>query len=412
MSFVSRLDDFQRRHPVLGFPLGVTYKFFDDQGGYLAALITYYGFVSLFPLLLVFTTVLGILLEHHEKLKDLIVDSALNQIPVIGDQLTDPAGLSGGTLAVIIGLVGAVYGGLGVAVASQNAMNAAWNVPRNSRPNPVKVRLRGVVLLLTVGLSMIGVVAINVTAAAIDLQGLSDLFTRIGALVVSLGVFVFGFRFGTARPLTVRQVLPGALLAAAGWQLLQHFGGVYIQHVISRTEKINGVFAVVLGLIAFLYLASVLVVIAMEVNSVLAYKLYPRALTTIFTDKVHLTAGDERAYRRLAQAQRQKGFETVTVTFDNPLDRQDDDGGEDGGGGEEPEDVPDEEAGDGVATPEPTVDQAAEPGSGEGSRGGASAAAALDEDPEQATSRSWTDRGDRRANRGDATPVHRGDQGS
>src|SRR5699024_6511831 len=150
-------------------------------------------------------------------------------------------------------------------VASQNAMNAAWNVPRNSRPNPVKVRLRGAVLLVTVGLSMVGLVAINVTAAAIELRGLSDLFTRIGTLLLSLGVFVFGFRFGTARPLTVRQVLPGAVLAAVGWQLLQHFGGVYIQHVINRTEKINGVFAVVLGLIAFLYLASVLAVIAMEV---------------------------------------------------------------------------------------------------------------------------------------------------
>ncbi len=362
MSFVSRLDDFQRRHPVLGFPLGVTYKFFDDQGGYLAALITYYAFVSLFPLLLVFTTVLGILLEHHEKLKDQIVDSALNQIPVIGEQLSDPAGLSGGTIAVIIGLVGAIYGGLGVSVASQNAMNAAWDVPRNSRPNPVKVRLRGAVLLVTVGLSMIGLVAINVTAAAIELRGLSDLFTRLGALILSFGVFVFGFRFGTARPLTVRQVLPGALLAAVGWQLLQHFGGVYVEHVINRTEKINGVFAVVLGLIAFLYLASVLVVIAMEVNSVLDYKLYPRSLMTIFTDNVHLTEGDERAYRLLAQAQRQKGFEVITVTFDNPLDHPA--GEDDGDGGAEPEAAADEETGDGAAGQEPTGDEVAQVTSG------------------------------------------------
>lgn len=377
MSFVSRLDDFQRRHPVLGFPLGVTYKFFDDQGGYLAALITYYAFVSLFPLLLVFTTVLGIVLEHHENLKDQIVDSALNQIPVIGEQLSDPAGLSGGTVAVIIGLVGAVYGGLGVSVASQNAMNAAWNVPRNSRPNPVKVRLRGAVLLVTVGLSMVGLVAVNVTAAAIELRGLSDLFTRIGTLLLSLGVFVFGFRFGTARPLTVRQVLPGAVLAAVGWQLLQHFGGVYIQHVINRTEKINGVFAVVLGLIAFLYLASVLVVIAMEINPVLDRKLYPRALMTIFTDNVHLTEGDERAYRLLAQAQRQKGFEVITVTFDNPLDDDRDtekdgtaeDGTEaDGGGDEAAQGAPGDGAGVGAAAPGPDetdesgADSAADPG--------------------------------------------------
>ena len=129
MSFAARVDAFSLRHPKTGFPLAVLYKYFDDQGGYLAALIAYYGFVSLFPLLLVFTTVLGIVLEHREGLRDQIVDSVLNQIPVVGDQLGDPAGLSGGILAVGIGLAGAIYGGLGVSVASQNAMNQVWAVP-------------------------------------------------------------------------------------------------------------------------------------------------------------------------------------------------------------------------------------------------------------------------------------------
>ena len=93
MSFAFRIDEFQRRHPKVGYPLGVAYKYFDDQGGYLAALITYYGFVSLFPLLLLFTTVLGFVLQDNQQLKDQILDTAFNQIPVIGTELQDPAGL-------------------------------------------------------------------------------------------------------------------------------------------------------------------------------------------------------------------------------------------------------------------------------------------------------------------------------
>ncbi|MCK0440234.1 YihY/virulence factor BrkB family protein [Gordonia alkaliphila] len=318
MSVVERLDRFHRRYPKTGFPLAVAYKFFDDQGGYLAALITYYGFVSLFPLLLLFTTILGFLLENNPGLRDQIVSSTMSEIPVIGGQLNDPAALSGGTTAVLIGLIGALYGGLGVAVASQNAMNAVWDVPRNSRPNPIKVRLRGLVLLFTVGLSMVALVAISIVAASFDVTGLGDLFTRVGTFTLALVVFVFAFIFGTARKVGVLDVLPGAVIAAAGWQLLEHFGGYYIEHVIARTEKINGVFAMVLGLIAFIYLAAALVVICLEVNAVRVDKLYPRALLTPFTDNVDLTEGDEKAYRQLAQAQRQKGFETIEVTFDNP----------------------------------------------------------------------------------------------
>lgn len=87
MSLVDRFDAFQRRHPVIGFPLGVIYKFFDDSGGYLAALITYYAFVSLFPLLLLLATVLSWVLSSRPDLQEEIIESALSQFPVVGDQL-------------------------------------------------------------------------------------------------------------------------------------------------------------------------------------------------------------------------------------------------------------------------------------------------------------------------------------
>ncbi|MEE4025293.1 YihY/virulence factor BrkB family protein [Gordonia sp. PKS22-38] len=318
MSLTERIDRFQTRYPKSGYPLAVAYKFFDDQGGYLAALITYYGFVSLFPLLLVFTSVLGFVLEDNPDLQERIVDSAMSQIPVVGDQLTGSGQLSGSVTAVTIGLVSAIYGALGVSVAIQNAMNVVWAVPRNERPNPIQVRVKGAMLLSTVGMAVIGLTVLNGVTAAIDLGGEGRVLAIVGSLALYSAVFVVGFRFGTARPLGIWDVLPGALAAAIGWQVLQTFGSVFVQRVIANAGASYGVFAVVLGLLAFLYVAAVMVVVCLEANAVRVENLYPRSLLTPFTDNVVLMPGDEAAYSAQARAQRHKGFQEIDVTFDNP----------------------------------------------------------------------------------------------
>ena len=137
MSFVERLDGFQREHPRAGLPLAVIYKFVDDQGNYLAALITYYGFISLVPLLLLTSTVLNFVLEGHPDLQLKLLDSVVGQFPIVGTQLADPRGVSGSGVGLAIGVLGTIYGGLGAAQAIQNAMNTVWRVPRNDRPNPL-----------------------------------------------------------------------------------------------------------------------------------------------------------------------------------------------------------------------------------------------------------------------------------
>ena len=79
MAFAERPDRFQRKHPWAGFPLAVVYKYFDDSGAYLAAMLTYYAFVSLFPLLLIASTILGIVLSGDPKLQHELLSSALQQ---------------------------------------------------------------------------------------------------------------------------------------------------------------------------------------------------------------------------------------------------------------------------------------------------------------------------------------------
>ena len=318
LSLAERIDNFQHRHPSTGYPLAVLYKFFDDQGGYLAALIAYYGFVSLFPLRLVFTSILGIVLRDNPQLEQQILDSALSQIPVIGSQLRETGTISGSGVTVAIGVIGAIYGGLGVAVAIQNAMNIIWNVPRNERPNPIQARLKGAVLLLTIGGSIIGLTVLNGFVAAVDLGTVGKPLAILASVILYTTVFTIAFVIGTARSVSVRDVLPGAIAAALCWQALQTFGSVYVQRVIVRSSATNGVFAVVLGLLAFLYIAAVLVIFCVESNAVRVDKLYPRSVLTPFTDNVVLTPGDEAAYTAQAQAQRSKGFEEIEVSFDNP----------------------------------------------------------------------------------------------
>src|SRR3954462_5334240 len=102
MTFVERLARFQRSPPRAGLPIAVVYKFADDQGNYLAALITYYGFLSIFPLLLLSSTILNFVLEGEPGLQHRVLDSALGQLPVVGTQLADPHGVSGSGMGIVI----------------------------------------------------------------------------------------------------------------------------------------------------------------------------------------------------------------------------------------------------------------------------------------------------------------------
>jgi len=316
VSVTSTLDGLQRRHPAAGFPIAVLYKYFDDFGGYLAALIAYYGFLALFPLLLLGSTILGIVLSGNPAAQQSVLHSALSEFPVIGQQLRQPARIGGGLVGLLVGGLGALYGGLGVTMAAQNAMNTAWRVPRNSRPNPIKGRIRGVLLLATVGLAVLGTSVLSALGGGAGPLGAGlRVLVLVASVALNAAAFILAFRVATARPLTVRQVAPGAVAAAVVWQLLQSFGTVYVGQVVKNASATNSVFAVVLGLIAFIYLTAVAVVLCVEVNVVRVDHLYPRALLTPLTDNVELTDADRRAYTGQAKAQRSKGFEQVDVRF-------------------------------------------------------------------------------------------------
>ncbi len=323
MSGVARVDDYQRRHRWVGLPLAVLYKYFDDQGGYLAALITYYGFLSLFPLLLLLVTVLGFVLQGNPSLQHQALNSALGQFPIVGQQIGRNIHAVHGSIAgVIIGVLGSLYGGIGVAQAAQNALNTVWAIPKNSRPNPIKGRLRSLGVLAVLGLGLLLTTALSglsTGAGAYTSGALGGIGSRIVALVLAVGLnvvlFTAAFRVLTARDVSIRQVRGGAIAAALGWQVLQTVGTYFVSHQLKGASASYGVFGIVLGLLAFIYLAATLVVLCAEANVVRAEKLWPRSLLTPFTDNVQLTEEDRRAYTSYAAAQRNKGFEEITTEF-------------------------------------------------------------------------------------------------
>lgn len=321
MSIVSRVDCWQQRNIPVAFAIATVYKFAEDRGPYLAALITYYAFVSLFPLLLLLTTVLGVVLADHPGLQHQILHSALRQFPVIGDELGRPRGLSGGAVGFVVGITGALYGATGAGQAIQFAMDAVWSVPRNIRPNPFRARVRSLLLLSLLGSALIAITMMSALGRASVAFGV---FGQAGvtavALVVNTGIALVGFRVSTARDVAFRKLIPGAVAAAGTWQLVQWFGAIYVSHVVRSASVTRSVFAIVLGLVAFLYLIAVVLVLSGEINAVHARRLYPRALLTPFTDDVRLTEADRKVYAAKAKAQRAKGFQRIEVSFGDDSD--------------------------------------------------------------------------------------------
>ena len=314
---VRRVDRFQQRHVVFGFPWAVMQKFGNDQAGGKAALMAYYGLFALFPLLLLLATILGFVLAGDPALRQQLIDSALANIPVIGPQLSSEVHpLEGNTAALIIGIAGTIYGSLGVGFASQNAMNTVWNIPYVQWPN-IWIRYArtfGVIGLL--GLAVVSSTALAVFATAVAHGPASSVLAVAGSVLLNLGLFLLAFMVLTAEPLRPRDVAVGVVTATAFWEALQLIGTWYVARGLAQASPTYGVFAVVITLLSWLYLGSQLTLLAAEINVVLRYRLWPRSVT-----QPPLTRADRLTLARLAHMETRRPEELVTASFTGEADR-------------------------------------------------------------------------------------------
>jgi membrane protein len=291
---IAAVDALQQRHAWLAVPVAVWKKFGDDQAGNLASLIAYSALVGIFPLLLVLFTVLDLVARYNPGLAK-TVKSAVKDYPVIGPWAENVGHLHQTGIALTVGVIATFIGALGVANSLQNALNTAWEIPFDRRPGFPWSWLRSAALIIVVGTGFILTTVLSGLAAGAG-HVLNVAGQSIPAIAVSLllnfGLFWLGFRLGTASEITWRQLWLGAAISAVIWQVLQFFGTRFVAHQIAHASPLYGTFAVVLGLIAWLYLQAQLMLYAVEINVVRTYRLWPRSLVP-----PPYTEQDRHAYR-------------------------------------------------------------------------------------------------------------------
>jgi YihY family inner membrane protein len=276
------MDRFQSRRSWAAVPVAVWRKFYDDQAGYLAALVCYFAFVALFPLLLIFFTILDITLKNHPDLHRDLLNSVLTQYPVLGTQIENNIGTVSGTgLQLGVGIAVLLLGTRGVAFAMQNALCNVWGIARPERPSFLKRALYGLALVTAIGT---GLVVTSFLSGIVGGAGhfLSGFGAHVWAVAISLtlnvGVFWLSFRLATMNMVRWRNLWFGAVLAAVVWQVLQVAGGYFVTHSLHRASALYGTFGVVLGMLGWLYVQATVTMFCAEVDAVLAMGCWPRSL--------------------------------------------------------------------------------------------------------------------------------------
>src|SRR3954447_24108632 len=238
-----------------------------DAGDRLAAAVTFYWFLSLFPLLLLAISLLGYVYGDDAPKH---VTSALSGylpeqlVTTIGDTLVSAKGKAG-----IIGIVGLLLSGLGWVDGLREAIRSIWH--QNVKAGNIVTRKVVDVLVLvglfaTIGASV--VIAGATTAASdgvIEQLGLTGttgatLFTQALAYVLSavadtmLFLYMFTRLPRVSQP--IRRVLKSAIFGAIGFEIIKYAGAFYVARTTTKGEATYGTFAVVVGLLLFLNLIS------------------------------------------------------------------------------------------------------------------------------------------------------------
>jgi uncharacterized BrkB/YihY/UPF0761 family membrane protein len=291
-------DRLQRRHGVLGFPYAVMKKYGDDEGGREAALITYYGFLSIFPLLLLGVAALSRALARHSDLRERLITAVVPDAlrPTVEHAL---ATLPTSAVPLVIGLIGLLFSGTGVVLSVYQTLNHVAAVPYRLRAQFVSRYVRVFVIVATLLLGGLAVGALTVVATALPGQpGVQRTAAVAGSALVVFAVLLLAARLLLARPAPVRALWPAAALGAAVVTAVLNVGAPLLAQLVTRAGPVYGSFATVAGMFALLYLVGQALVYAAEVAAVRYARLWPRAL-----DQNHPTAADSRALALLAREQ-------------------------------------------------------------------------------------------------------------
>jgi len=307
---VRRIDAMQQRHSIPAFLFGVMKKFGDDNAGALVVQVTYSLFMTVFPLLLLLVTILGIVLAGDPAGRQRVLHSAFGEFPIIGDQLAHNihALKRGSPFGLVVGIVGLVYGSTGLAQAGLYAMAQVWNIPSVIRPNYITRMTRSIIFLLVLS---VGLVITTILAGSGTFGRHNEWLGALGevlALIINVAIYLASFRTLTPKQVTTRSLIPGVLIGGAAWTILQAAGGYVVGHDLKGASALYGTFGLVLGLMAWIYLGVEITIYCAELNTVIFHHLWPRGIV-----QPPLTEADQRSIA-LQTMQNQRRPEQVVVT--------------------------------------------------------------------------------------------------
>ncbi len=311
---VRRVDALQQRHKASAFVFGIIKKYGDDNGGVLTANLAHSSFVSVFPLLLVLVTILGLVASGDPALRQQAVNAVAKQVPLIGHQLTGNVHTlrRSSVVGLVIGFAALVWGMAGLAQAGQFTMAQVWNLPGPARPGYLQRLGRAALFLGVLGLGVI----VTTLLTGLGTFGHDSTVIVVGvdalAAAANIGMYLVAFRVLTPSGIPIRQLVPGAVAGGLAWTVLQALG-TYLVHHFLHSDSVYGVFATVLGLLAWIYLAVEITVYAAETNVVLARRLWPRTIV-----QPPLTEADRAVLSAQALQNQRRDDQHVQVSFSTP----------------------------------------------------------------------------------------------
>lgn len=277
---VRRIDAFQQRHRASSFLFGLMQKYGNDNGGALAARLTFAALTTIFPLLLLLVTLLALVLAAHPGLQHDVLHSAYGEIPVVGKDLASNihAMKRNSAFGLAVGIVGLVYGLQGLAGVGLQIMETVWYLPKAIRPNYVTRLGRSFAFIVVLGMGLV----VSTFLSGVGTFGGHGLAYRAGAealaALANVAIYLFAFRILTPRQVETRSLFPGVIAAGILWTVLQALGTFVVDHYLRDDNAVYGTFGTVLGLIAWFSIAAQLTVYCAELNPLLVHRLWPRGM--------------------------------------------------------------------------------------------------------------------------------------
>src|SRR5436305_9185563 len=247
-------DAGQQRFTPTAFVFGVIKKYGDDNGGVLASNLAYSAFVSIFPLLLILTTILGLVASVNPSVRTQVLNAVAGQVPAIGNTLTGSVKVlkRSSIIGLIVGFIGLIWGATGLAQAGLFTMEQVWNLPGPARPGFVQRLGRALLFSALLG----GGVIVTTGLASLNTYVLKGLWAVIPAELLAAAfnavMYIGAFRALTPMGVPTRQLLPGAITGGILWTVLQVLG-TWLVHHIMHSDSVYGGLGLVPGLLAWIY---------------------------------------------------------------------------------------------------------------------------------------------------------------